>query len=188
MGRACRLPCQYDQCASMQCCCCCCCFCCRCCCCCYPAVAAHVEPIVAWATAVWEQWLPRRALLTLAADARKRLVAAAVIWSAVRGPGAAFVATATRLGWVIHDALAATTDIGEMVMLNRDPPRRIRELVIQSVQRWRCRAMEARLPQLLAVVPGTTHSQPRCDHVFPGTTHSQPRCDAAGASAVGPFL
>ena len=101
-----------------------------------PAVAAHVEPIVAWATAAWEQWLPRRALLTLAADARKRLVAAAVVWSAVRGPGAAFVATATRLGWVIHDALTATTDAGEAVMFSRDPPRRIRELVFQSVQRW----------------------------------------------------
>jgi hypothetical protein len=28
-------------------------------------------------------------------------------------------------------------------------------------------AMEARLPQLLAVAPGTTHSQPHCDHVVP---------------------
>ncbi len=87
-----------------------------------PAFAAHAGPIGEWAQAVWEHWLPTRALMRLVASAKRRLDKAARPWSVVRGPGAAFVASASRLGWIAHDARRLTSDTGMELDLAVDPP------------------------------------------------------------------
>jgi hypothetical protein len=113
-----------------------------------PAYGAHEQPIVAWATAVWEKWLERGALLRLVADAKCRLTRARSVWAYVRGPGAAFVASAARLGWTVHDACSVTLDDGFSVHFTVDSPAMVKELVASSVQRWRWRAVEERYSSL----------------------------------------
>jgi len=63
-----------------------------------PAFAAHCDPIASWAEAVWCSWLPCSILDTLVSRALNVLAACASPWRRVRGPGAAFVASAKRLG------------------------------------------------------------------------------------------
>jgi hypothetical protein len=115
-----------------------------------PAFPAHTEPIVHWAIAAWETWLPRGALLRLAAEAKRNLAAAPNVWAAVRGPGAAFVASAARLGWTVHDAFSVTTDDGTALRFTSDPPARVKREVTASVRRWRWRRVEDRIPTVAA--------------------------------------
>ena len=90
-----------------------------------PAFAAHCGPIVVWATAVWESWL--------AADVMQKLWAQAFIrlppcssqrspWASVRGPAAAYVATARRLAWHPLSVHLFRTDDGQVLDLRRGPP------------------------------------------------------------------
>ncbi len=66
-----------------------------------PAFDAHTGPIGHWAKAVWEKWLPVSALQRLVAAAESKLSRAARPWAVVRGPGAALLATASRLAWTV---------------------------------------------------------------------------------------
>ena len=113
-----------------------------------PAFVAHRGPIGEWAQAVWESWLPQHALLQLAASAKHRLAVAAQQWAAVLGPGAAYVATAGRLGWTVHDAVNVTTDTGLALNLREDPPIVIARECDAAVGRWRWRAVELAHPSL----------------------------------------
>ena len=113
-----------------------------------PAFAAHTAPIGQWALAVWERWLPASALRRLVAFAKRRMVVAKRTWSVVCGPGAAFVASAHRLGWVVHDACVVTVDDGTMLNLTIDSPAFVKKAVENSVRRWRWRGVETRLGSL----------------------------------------
>ncbi len=113
-----------------------------------PAMPAHVGPISQWACAVWEKWMPIDALHRLAAHARRRLSRARNPWSVVTGPGAGYVATASRLGWVIHDGVSITTDMGTSINLLRDPPITVQREAARAVHRWRWRRIEAAFPHL----------------------------------------
>ena len=115
-----------------------------------PAFSAHADPIGIWATAVWESWMPRSALLRTVAAAKRRLAAAKNAWSAVHGPAAAVVATAARIGWTFVDGLTAMTDEGEVVNFCAVPPLRVRRMVNDAVRRWRWRCLSARFPSLAA--------------------------------------
>ena len=53
-----------------------------------PAFDAHIMPIGDWATAVWEHWMPERAMERLAAKAKKKLKRAKSPWATVKGPAA----------------------------------------------------------------------------------------------------
>ena len=64
-----------------------------------PAFDAHKVPIATWAMAVWEAWLPANVLEQLTKAAITTLSLAKNVWSKVKGPAAAMVATATRIGW-----------------------------------------------------------------------------------------
>jgi hypothetical protein len=119
-----------------------------------PAFPAHTEPILYWAIAAWESWLNRGAMLRLVAEAKRALASAPNVWAAVRGPGAAFVATAARLGWTVHDAFSLTTDVGTALRLTSDPPARVRREVVAAVRRWRWRRVEDRNPSLAAAGSG----------------------------------
>ena len=94
-----------------------------------PAFAAHIEPIYHWALAVWESWLLMRAMQRLLREAQTRLGAARNLCAVVRGPASAFVATAARLRWVVHDAVAVTTDSGVALAFSMDSPAFVKEAV-----------------------------------------------------------
>ena len=66
-----------------------------------PAFEARCQPIVFWSMAVWHDWLPRSTLSKLISNARAWLARAKAPWAVVRGPVAAYVATAGRLGWCV---------------------------------------------------------------------------------------
>ena len=87
-----------------------------------PAFAAHEDPIGCWSEAVWNSWLPRCALHTLADHAIQRLATACSPWASVAGSAAAFVASANRLGWVVEGALGMQTDRGVRLDLRHDSP------------------------------------------------------------------
>jgi hypothetical protein len=120
-----------------------------------PAFAAHIDPIVKWAQAVWQNWLPRRLMNGMVAKARTKLAMAKRVWQVVKGPAAATVATAARLGWTMHDATSATTDEGRTIDFDLDPPSVIARLVADAVRRWQWRRLETRLPATAAAAGQT---------------------------------
>ncbi len=147
-----------------------------------PAFPAHLEPIGRWALAVWEQWLPRGALMKIAAAARRRLVAAARPWAVVKGPAAAFVASATRLGWHVHSALSVTLDDGEQLRFDVDPPCVVMRRCADSVRRWRWRRVEVLHPSLHSVGRGLGASFGPLKKVL--TSRRQTECDNSATRAA----
>ena len=113
-----------------------------------PAFAAHTGPIVAWAMAIWDQWMPRMSLEILARGALTRLKTAERKWSAVHGPAGACFTSLSRLDWEVHNPFQWTDDRGNEVDLRRDSPAFIDCMVCASVRRWRWRRVEARHPSL----------------------------------------
>ena len=57
----------------------------------------------------------------------------------VKGLGAAFVATAQRLGWVVNGAMLVTTDRGNILDFTWDSPAFVQGEVRKAVWRWRWR-------------------------------------------------
>ena len=109
-----------------------------------PAFDAHIAPIGHWALAIWESWAPRPLLQRLVIRAKLRLSLAKSTWANVHGPAAAFVASALRLKWVIHDACRVTMDDGVNLNFAVDSPSFVKRAVCQSVRRWRWRAIGIR--------------------------------------------
>ena len=89
-----------------------------------PAFDAHALPIGQWAQAVWHRWLPLPALNKIAAKAKLavRLLQPSQLWRNVKGPAAAMVASAQRIGWTVCDATRLITDLGISLNLTNDPP------------------------------------------------------------------
>ena len=114
-----------------------------------PAFSAHEAPIAKWAEAVWEAWLPRPALDKLVAAALADLVDRPSPWARVRGPAAAFVASALRLGWQVLSCTEVRTDWGQHVDFTRDSPAMAQRFVQQSVWRWRWRRVERQHPHVV---------------------------------------
>ena len=102
-----------------------------------PAFDAHVQPIHMWALAVWQRWLPIRAMDLLITNAAERFSNARSVWQHVRGPGAAVLATARRLNWSFDDAATMVSDTGRTFNLLLDPPVVIKAECIAAVKRWR---------------------------------------------------
>eukprot|EP00973_Karenia_brevis_P088046 12211286-Karenia_brevis.AAC.1 len=113
-----------------------------------PAFAAHAGPIGKWAEAVWCNWFHNAALSRLVEKATRKLQGRSSPWPAVTGPAAAFVASAWRLGWVVHDFASITTDTGLQMDMRRDSPEFIKSQVQIAVRRWRWRRIEEKLPSL----------------------------------------
>ena len=102
-----------------------------------PAFDAHIMPIGDWATAVWEQWMPERAMERLAAKAKQKLKKAKNPWAKVKGPAAAMVASCRRLGWTVVNSTELRTDQWETLHLNLDSPAAVKLEVARAVKRWR---------------------------------------------------
>ena len=139
-----------------------------------PAYAAHTGPIGEWAQAVWESWLPLAALNRLVSSAQRRLGHARQPWSIVRGPGAAFVATASRLGWSVRSATDVMTDAGRVLHLHLDPPIVVAKEVEAAVRRWRWRNVERDVPSLDSAGAG------RGANIAPVMSLLQPASDTPG--------
>ena len=86
---------------------------------------------------MWHTWMPHKALQQMVVVAKTKLVATKSVRQHVRGPAAATVASAWRLGWQIHSFSAFTTDLGRSLDLTLDPPVVIRREVVRAVKRWR---------------------------------------------------
>ena len=69
--------------------------------------------------------------------AKRTLTCAKRPWEAVKGPAAAMVATAARLGWTAIDELTLITDMGEEIVMSKDPPAMVKKKVHEAVRRWR---------------------------------------------------
>ena len=115
---------------------------------------AHAAPIGMWAEAIWHQWLPVAALGALFTHAVATLTRAKCVWSRVKGPAAAYVASAWRLGWTTGSWDSASDDMGHSLTFNRDAPRFVRDAVYDSARRWRWRRIERRLPALQTHISG----------------------------------
>ena len=115
-----------------------------------PAFDAHKVPIATWALAVWETWLPIPMLNQMMASAIPTLRNAKRVWAMVKGPAAAVVATAARIGWQILNATQIWTDVGHLLDLSLDPPKVIAEHVFKAVERWRWKRIEKKHPYLAA--------------------------------------
>ena len=113
-----------------------------------PAFAAHMEPIVQWATAVWYQWLPALDFHDLHEHAQYACRDDHRMWSRVAGPAAAAAASARRLGWSMPGPDRFTTDAGRELRLKTDAPADVEAEVIRAVRRWRWRRVHRRLPAL----------------------------------------
>ena len=99
--------------------------------------------------AVWYELVPLQEMHDVVADSNTRLSQAARPWSAVRGNGAALVATAARLHWEIHDATHIKTDTGRVLSLIHDPPIVVLRECYEAVRRWRWKRIEAAFPDLV---------------------------------------
>ena len=110
-----------------------------------PAFAAHTDPIGHWALAVCESWLPSSALRRLVAHALRRIALTRQPWAMVRGPAAAFVASAQRLGWEVLGADEVIMDDGTELSFAVDSPAFIKRAMEASVRRWRWRMVDLRL-------------------------------------------
>ena len=55
------------------------------------------------------------------------------VWAMVKGPAAAVVATAARIGWQVLNATQILTDVGHMLDLRLDPPKVVDEHVFKAV-------------------------------------------------------
>ena len=95
-----------------------------------PAYEAHYTPIVMWAKAVYNHWVPVGALQAAIERAKPRLAAADNLWLSVRGPVAAMVATAGRLGWQVDSAT-------RVIDFTADSPAVVKDLVTRAVRTWR---------------------------------------------------
>ncbi len=115
-----------------------------------PAFAAHIDPIYKWAQAVWCHWVPHSLLNHMVTRARLALTKARKVWSVVKGPASATVATAARLGWTVHGATSITTDDGVHLDLTLDPPITITHHVVEAVRRWQWRRVADKFPALAA--------------------------------------
>jgi len=119
-----------------------------------PAFQAHLQPICAWARAVWHSWLPRGDLLDMAEWAKRRIMRADQQWRVVCGPATATVATLGRLGWHLQDGVTVVTDRGVQLNLTRDSPARVAEVVKLAVIEWRWSRLASREPSLASPVGG----------------------------------
>ena len=105
-------------------------------------------PFGDWTTAVWEKWIPERAMERLVAKAKQKLRKAKNPWAKVKGPAAAMVAFCYRLGWTVVSSTELRTDHGETLDLLLDPPTADKLEVARAVKRWRWMNIEVNMPQL----------------------------------------
>ena len=100
-----------------------------------PAFSAHESPLHMYATAWWEDWIPRDVLTNAHDAAATALTSSKFAWNAAKGPFAATILSARRLGWTFKDAETISTDLGEDLDVTRDSQDFIKCQVREAVRR-----------------------------------------------------
>ena len=104
-----------------------------------PAFLAHTLPIATYANAWWEEWVTKGELtdaFTTAADIFHSLPYDACAWRYVKGPVAAAIVSAARLGWTFLSATAVRTDTGQIWDLEADSPADVKRDIERAVVAW----------------------------------------------------
>ena len=110
-----------------------------------PAFQAHSLPTVALANARYDQWRSaeqlglahQQVMSSLQTWHGRRKNENASAWSRAKGPTAAAILSAGRLGWAFRDASTIETDDGHVLDLRSDPPAAVKNAVDRAVIRWR---------------------------------------------------
>ena len=106
-----------------------------------PAFAAHSLPICSLAEAWWCRWRQedklREAHDMVVRRLARPLKGNASVWARAKGPTAAAILSAGRIGWVFESADRIITDNGRVIELGVDSPADVRGAVEDSVRRWR---------------------------------------------------
>ena len=122
-----------------------------------PAYSAHTIPLRHWGMAFWQDWVPMAEILAVFDAVHVRLQAVVArwrsVWHMVRGPSAAVIASAWRLGWTCESARIFHDDLGEQVDFLTMSPALVSATVHRSVARWRLRRVARALPTLVAEAP-----------------------------------
>ena len=87
--------------------------------------------------ALWEEWLPRAAIVRLTCSAPPRVARMTNPWQSIRGPASAAAASTQRFGWSISDERPTLrrTHVSE-TDIERMAPRAIASLVRDAVELW----------------------------------------------------
>ena len=115
-----------------------------------PAFDAHGLPIGDWSMAVWESWEAVNLMQKVITKAKLVMRDAKNRWAKSKGPGAAYLLTCQRLGWVVVDATLVRTDLDELLDLRLDPPAVVLQRCDDAVRRWRWKRIELSCPKLAA--------------------------------------
>jgi hypothetical protein len=121
-----------------------------------PAFLAHEGPVLAYARACWENWLPKW-LRDRAFAVNKQALHYAdgtAAWARVRGPLAATFLSAARIGWEWTSSSTVITQKGRILDFMLDPPAAIRPLIYEAVHSWRAAKLDAKLPHLKSNAKG----------------------------------
>jgi hypothetical protein len=70
------------------------------------------------------------------------------MWSNVKGPATAIIATMKRLGWQPTSATTFIDDEGDVHDVKVDPPVAIKHALNRSTRRWRLNRINSHLPEL----------------------------------------
>jgi len=113
-----------------------------------PSFLAHEMPIATYAKACWEKWLPDELFVKADNDTVKSLGQAKHAWRAAKGPFAATMLSARRIGWKFLSAFTATNDQGILINMKVDSPQFVKDEVTNSVRRSIAREIDAAYPML----------------------------------------
>ena len=111
-----------------------------------PAVLAHQQPIVAWASVIWNQRQPIPTLDRALQWAMTRLEGQQA-WRRCCGPTHAYILTCRRLNWQPITAHTIQLDDGRMLDLREVPPRVVGDEVRHAVYRWTWRTASRNLSE-----------------------------------------
>ena len=90
-----------------------------------PAILMASAPLVTWATALYEEWIPAEWLTIIANQAIRQ--ASSITWNSAGGPAAVVVLSLKRLGWTMATADDWITPKGTL-SLSGYGPREIKTL------------------------------------------------------------
>ena len=113
-----------------------------------PAFQAHIGVIGMWALAIWEKWHSRLLVWKSFQYCVRLLNNKGAKWALAKGPVAAMILTAKRLGWKTPSPYRMVTDTGNVVDFRKLSPRYVKQMVHESVVRWRRRRIEKAMPAL----------------------------------------
>eukprot|EP00959_Pyramimonas_sp_CCMP1952_P348693 7304891-Pyramimonas_sp.AAC.1 len=112
-----------------------------------PAFECNRSPIFLWLQALWDGWAPRADMARLLSGAWARLsrVPLSQVWSDIRGPASALVATLLRLGWSVSDPFLWRTHRGPLA-IEQISPKDGGRLADEATERWVWRQVLAKHP------------------------------------------